>query len=596
MGLLPFSPHISFAPDELPAPAKLPGKLSLALVGFSLIAVIYTVLHYRGNRRAIVSKHGCQPPPRFPSKDPIFGLDFVLKNVRTFRNHVYLQELLNRYRVLGTTYSVRVFSRRGIITCDPENIKTILSTRFKDYSLGNRTAIMGPLLGKGIFVNDGEQWSHSRALLRPNFVRDQIADLGMLEEHLKNLLALVPRDGTTVDLQELFLRFTIDSATEFLFGHSLHTLTQGTERDRQFGEAFSYALDDMALQFRLGPWRALRRANPQALLAYDTCRAYVDHFVDEAIAYRDNKRGEDVGNQQRYYFLRELAKATNDRDKIRDELLNILIAGRDTTASLLSSLFHVLARRPDVWQKVRDEVTLQLQGRIPSYEELRNKVPYARHCISETLRLYPPVPNNTRLAVRDTVLPRGGGPRGDAPIFVPKGCTLIYTVYAMHRREDLFGADAEEFRPERWETQRYSWVWLIGFLNPRHVRGGESWGEKKERLTRLHLTGILTLQRGTPNLPRPTVCDDRGAVRTLPLCTGVRDRRGQRSEALDGITHSDAIISAWGAGSTSAYVTEGLECLLQWWHRIELLTVGFPGVCATCWLVSVSPGALASSS
>ncbi|RHZ63239.1 cytochrome P450 [Aspergillus thermomutatus] len=471
MGLLPISADMPLAPDVLSAPTKLLGRFSIFLIGLTLFAVVYAILRYRGTRRHIVAKHGCQPPPRYPSKDPIFGLDFVLKNVRTFRNHVYLQELLNRYRDLGTTYSVRVFYRRGIITCDPENIKTILSTRFKDYSLGNRTAIMGPLLGKGIFVNDGEEWSHSRSLLRPNFVRDQVADLGMLEDHLKNLLPLVPRDGTTVDLQELFLRFTIDSATEFLFGHSLHTLTQGTERDRRFGEAFAYALDDMALQFRLGPWRALRRANPQAPRAYETCRAYVDGFVDEAIAYRDNKRGEDAGNQQRYYFLRELAKATDDRDKIRDELLNILIAGRDTTASLLSSLFHVLARRPDVWQKVRQEVTQQLQGRIPSYDELRNSVPYARHCISETLRLYPPVPNNTRLAVRDTVLPRGGGPRGDAPVFVPKGCTLIYTVYAMHRRVDLFGADADEFRPERWETQRYSWEYLPFNGGPRICLG-----------------------------------------------------------------------------------------------------------------------------
>ncbi|RLL93809.1 hypothetical protein CFD26_103191 [Aspergillus turcosus] len=144
--------------------------LGIVFVSLTLLAVVYAILHYRGNRRDFVAKHGC-------------------------------------------------------LTCDPENIKSILSTKFKDYSLGNRTSIMGPLLGKGIFVNDSEEWSHSRALLRPNFVRDQVADLGMLETHLKDLLALVPQDGTTVDLQELFLRFTIDSATEFLFGHSVHTLT-----------------------------------------------------------------------------------------------------------------------------------------------------------------------------------------------------------------------------------------------------------------------------------------------------------------------------------------------------------------------------------
>lgn len=68
------------------------------------------------------------------------------------------------------------------------------------------------------------------------------------------------------------------------------------------------------------------------------------------------------------------------------------------------------------------------------------------------------MPSNTRVAVRDTVLPRGGGPLGDEPIHVPKGCVVIYSVYAMHRRKELFGDDAEEFRPERWENSKHAWV------------------------------------------------------------------------------------------------------------------------------------------
>ncbi|CAI7598610.1 unnamed protein product, partial [Penicillium viridicatum] len=233
---------------------------------------------------------GCQPLRMYPHKDRIFGLDFVYQNVITFRRHKYLETLKNRYQTLGTTYGVRVFNRRGILTSDPENIKTILSTRFKDYSLGNRVPIMGPLLGRGIFVSDGQDWSHSRALLRPNFVKEQVADLRMIETHLAQLLKLIPSDGRTViELQDLFLRFTLDSATDFLFGHSLHTLSRGTPKDQQFGQAFALALDDIALQFRLGPWRALRRPNREALAAYEICREYVEGFVSDAIAYRQGK-------------------------------------------------------------------------------------------------------------------------------------------------------------------------------------------------------------------------------------------------------------------------------------------------------------------
>lgn len=66
------------------------------------------------------------------------------------------------------------------------------------------------------------------------------------------------------------------------------------------------------------------------------------------------------------------------------------------------------------------------------------------------LRLFPPVPTNARIAFKDTVLPRGGGANGQAPIFVPKDTIFMYSVYSMHRRTDIYGPDALEFKPERW--------------------------------------------------------------------------------------------------------------------------------------------------
>lgn len=70
------------------------------------------------------------------------------------------------------------------------------------------------------------------------------------------------------------------------------------------------------------------------------------------------------------------------------------------------------------------------------------------------LRLFPVVALNARAAVHDTTLPVGGGPDGKSPVFVKKGQSVNYTVYVMHRRKDLYGEDAEEFKPERWETLR----------------------------------------------------------------------------------------------------------------------------------------------
>lgn len=79
------------------------------------------------------------------------------------------------------------------------------------------------------------------------------------------------------------------------------------------------------------------------------------------------------------------------------------------------------------------------------------------------LRLYPVVPTNARFANRDTVLPLGGGVNGESPLFIPKGTIVAYSIYSLHRRKDIYGHDALEFRPERWapeEGLRPGWGYL----------------------------------------------------------------------------------------------------------------------------------------
>lgn len=76
------------------------------------------------------------------------------------------------------------------------------------------------------------------------------------------------------------------------------------------------------------------------------------------------------------------------------------------------------------------------------------------------LRLYPSVPQNIRFANKDTTLPVGGGKDGKAPVFIAKGQIVAYGVYSMHRRKDLYGEDADEFRPERWDALRVGWGYL----------------------------------------------------------------------------------------------------------------------------------------
>jgi cytochrome P450 len=269
-----------------------------------------------------------------------------------------------------------------------------------------------------------------------------------------------------VDLQTLFFQLTLDSSTEFLFGESVSSLrsTEGSEQER-FGRCFDFAQSKLGNRTRLGKFSALFRDTE-----FDEACKTVHKFVDK-IVYRallENPPSNDPEKSvdgkdasQRYVFLTELVKATRDPKQLRDELLNILLAGRDTTASLLSHTFHVLAQRPDIFKKLRFEVD-SLNGELPTYETLKS-MKYLKYILNESLRLYPVVPTNGRYANKDTVLPRGGGPDGLSPIFIPKGLTVVYSVYTMHRRTDIFGPDALDFRPERWapeEGLRPGWAYL----------------------------------------------------------------------------------------------------------------------------------------
>jgi cytochrome P450 len=106
----------------------------------------------------------------------------------------------------GTTFKTSL-GRIVIITIEPRNVQAILALKFKDFDLGSpRNKAMSPLLGQGIFTSDGQLWEHSRALVRPNFVRNQVADIDVYEKHVSNLIDNIPLDGSTVDLQELFFQ------------------------------------------------------------------------------------------------------------------------------------------------------------------------------------------------------------------------------------------------------------------------------------------------------------------------------------------------------------------------------------------------------
>lgn len=181
--------------------------------------LIQRVLKYSRHAK-IIKEHGCKPIAKYPHKDPIFGLDIFLENVKLSRTGGFMEKVRERYaRINGgvNSYSQLLLGDVTINTSEPENIKAILATQFKDFNLPQRRKdAFQPLLGHGIFSTDGKEWEISRALLRPSFARSLIGDLKVFESHISKLISKIPTDGSTFDIQDLFFKLTLDSGISHL--------------------------------------------------------------------------------------------------------------------------------------------------------------------------------------------------------------------------------------------------------------------------------------------------------------------------------------------------------------------------------------------
>lgn len=362
---------------------------ALVLYTFYYIYWQYTI---GVSRRRMVKDNGCKPikssPELNPWVDSVLGWKLFVENGKAFKEHRLLEHIRGRFQRNGYTFYNRLLTTNIYVTAEPENLKTILALKFKDWSLPDRRkAAFLPVLGPGIFTTDGAAWHRSRELLRPNFVRSQVADLETFETHVSHLIQAIPRDGSTVDIEDLFFRLTIDSATEFLYGESTNVLATRTSGDggQEFAKAWNESQKWITTRFRNGAlWSWIFGSKFRKDIQY--VHGFIDRYVQRALEYRKtlNSEKQDSEGEGRYIFLYELAKGTNDPQQIRSEMLNILLAGRDTTASLLSNVWFILAQRPDIWKKLRIEVDA-LKGDKPTFAQIKD-MKYLRMVLNECKR------------------------------------------------------------------------------------------------------------------------------------------------------------------------------------------------------------------
>ncbi|KAL8767627.1 MAG: hypothetical protein Q9194_005930 [Teloschistes cf. exilis] len=304
-----------------------------------------------------------------------------------------------------------------------------------------------PFTGHGIMTADGPFWNRSRNLLKPTFSRAQISDHSQYSVHIDNLLTALLKDHHSfVDLKSYFENLALDSSTEFLFGHNIGSLTPNTTFNAwTFIQAYNIGQAGIGKRMQLPHWNFLTR-DKRFWRSCSIIRGFVEQFVDYASASRKDPSYQ---ASNRLVLVHQLSDETPNRKEIVSQLLNVFLPAHDATAIALTNIFFHLSRHPSAYATLRREI-LDLGPQADWTFERLKACKYLQAVMNETFRLNPPIGQMSRAALRDSVLPTGGGDDGAAPVFVKKGTVLTTSFYALHRSREQWGEDAEDWRPERW--------------------------------------------------------------------------------------------------------------------------------------------------
>ncbi|KAI1770105.1 cytochrome P450 monooxygenase [Hypoxylon cercidicola] len=398
----------------------------------------------------VLAYHSLPQASRWP-----LGLDLLALTLKASDEFHLMEFFLDNFRKLGNTFQQVIGPTTSVFTIEPANVEAVLLSNAKDWGLGFRRTIFFPLLGDGIFLQEGDAWKHSRDILRPHFYYRHYEDLDIYRPHVENLLEAIASDAiadtatSVVDLEPLFFRLTLDVTTEFLFGESVLSQrpTSGVT-SHDFEKAFDTAqsISSKRLRFQKLYWlvesKRLRKA-------CNTIHQFADGIINKTLI----SSADDVNPRNRLPFISTIAQHYPERDILRGQAINILTAGRDSTAAFLSWTFFHLVRHPSVLAKLRSEISQVDETVAPLTRADLLRLTYLQDVIREVLRLHPPVPLISRTALKDTILPTGGGRDGTSPILVPHGMSVLYSAYCIQRRADIYGMDAEMFRPERWDEE-----------------------------------------------------------------------------------------------------------------------------------------------
>ena len=359
---------------------------------------------------------------------PQFGLIEFFRRLRRDQLSILVPELFNR----NITYT-RLLFLHSFLVIKPEYIEHVLLTNQKNYGKSHflRRAL-GPLLGDGLLISEGEFWRRQRRIAAPAFHNKRIAGfVATMAECTEATLARWRGMTEPFDVAAEMMGLTLDIIARTMFSKDVRGEVETVRRLTDVVVALPPNMLDL-----LGFPEWLPRRQPPA---YRRVIAEFDAMVARLLTER-RADGIDRGDLLSMLLAArdpETGEGMSDK-QLRDEILTIFLAGHETTANALTWTWYLLARHPEAEARLHDELDRVLGGRPPSFADLA-ELKWTRMVLEEAMRLYPPAHTISRTALGED---RIGGVR------VPRGASITISIYVTHRSPNIW-PEPERFDPER---------------------------------------------------------------------------------------------------------------------------------------------------
>lgn len=341
------------------------------------------------------------------------------------------------FREHGDAAYFRVASRRSMLLSHPDDIEQVLVAENRRFVKNYALIFLRPLLGKGLLLNEGAAWLRQRRLIQPAFSKARVESYApaMVECAARMLDSWCERgeQATERDLFAAISHLTMEIAGRTLLG--VEVTGQHAEMSRELDAVMFDFLARFGSPLRVPDWLP----TPQNLRLRGTI-ARMDKILQGLI---EQRRSEGAGGID---FLSLLLSARDEEDgrgiddrQIRDEVMTMFLAGHETTATALSWTCYLLARHPEVQERVHAEAIAVCGNRGPEVADMP-RLAYCERVIKEAMRLFPPAYVIGRRPMADITIGKH---------FIPANTNVLMSQWIVHRDPRWF-PDPLRFHPDRW--------------------------------------------------------------------------------------------------------------------------------------------------